>query len=211
MFTLIVSDNAIDCTIDVASYAAYADYELMMSAYFAEGFKPGAYIGPGVRGPVAEIEQVRPVAAPFLRDLYLAFPRDERAANILTDGRWQRGRHLTRFAPVRYYAIPFGFYSHQATGLDILLMSRAEDVFAVSMAYHSDDPTDDVGQHRSLYLSLFGRDLDPGQRVQTAVRLQLGEWGGDATAHQNQYARFLNDRPAPTYLDIGDQIEQFLR
>jgi hypothetical protein len=207
----ITGPDTIDCTVDVASYARYPDYELMISAYFAEGLKPGAYIGPGVRGPVEEIEQIRPVATPFVRDMYLAFPRDERSANIVTDGRWQRGRHLTRFAPVRYYALPLGFYAHQESGLDVLLMAESADVFAVSMAYHSDDPQDDVGQHRSLYLSLFGRDLDPGQRMRARYRLQLGAFHSRVDEHARQYQRFLDDLPEPGALDIGDQIDQFLR
>ncbi len=37
-------------------------------------------------------------------------PCNEAAAHCLTDGRWQRGRHFTRFLGARYCALPLGFY-----------------------------------------------------------------------------------------------------
>ena len=198
----IAEEDSIDCTIDVTSHAYYPDYEVMISAYFAEGLRPAVYIGPGVRGATTELEWVAPVENPVYRDMYLAFPRDERAASLLSDGRWQRGRHFTRFAGARYYGLPLGVYAHDDSDLDVLLMGRPEDVFAVSMAYHSDNPLDDVGQHRSLYLSLFGRDIYPGQRIRTTCRMQLGEFGNDSAQHVRQYERFLADSHPVTHIDV---------
>lgn len=198
--------DSIDCTVDITSHAYYPDYELMISAYFAEGLRPGAYIGPGVRGVTTEAEQVAPVESPIYRDMYVAFPRDERAANLLNDGRWQRGRHFTRFTTARYYGLPVGVYAHEDSGLNVLLMGRPEDVFAVSMAYHSDNPLDNVGQHRSLYLSLFGRDIHPGQRIRMTYRMQLGEFGNQPEQHVRQYERFLASYPPVTHIDVDSSI-----
>jgi hypothetical protein len=206
-FTLeIVEPDSIDCRVDITSHAYYPDYELMISAYFAEGLRPGGYVGPGVRAATSELEQVRPVENPIYKHMYVAFPRDERSANLLSDGRWQRGRHFTRFAAVRYYGLPLGVYGHERSGLDVLLMGRSDDVFAVSMAYHSDDPLDDVGQHRSLYLSLLGRDIHPGQRVRTTYRMQLGEFGHQPEQHVAQHEKFLAKYPAVGHLDIESEV-----
>ena len=182
--------GTVDCAVEVTGYGHYPDYEFFLSAYFARGFRPGAWLAP-VRGQGTEPELVRPEANPIFREMYLSFPRDERAAAILADGRWQRGRHHTRFLPARYYGLPLGLYARDDGPLDVLLMGHPEDVFAVSMAYATDDPTDDVGQHNSLYLSLFGRDLHPGDRWRTATRLVFDDLDRDPSRHREAYDAFL--------------------
>lgn len=194
--------DALDVTVDIRPCTTYLDYELLISAYLAEGFRPGAYIGPGVRGIPATPKQVRPTHDPVYEDMYVAFPRDERSAALLSDGRWQRGRHFTRFAPVRYHAAPVAFSAHEDSELDVLLMGPPQDVFTVSMAYHADDPADDVGQHRSLYLSLLGRDIHPGERLRTSFRLQLGVFGRSKDDHLAAVDAFLQKADQPVHLDL---------
>ena len=185
----VAEPGAIDCQIEVTGHGFYPDYEVFLSAYFAKGFRPGAWLAP-VRGRGTEPELVRPVADPVFREMYVAFPRDERAAAVITDGRWQCGRHHTRFVPARYYGLPLGFYAEDDGPLDVLLMGPPEDVYTVSMAYATDDPTDDVGQHNSLYLALFGRDLHPGDRWRTSTRLVFGDFDRDAVRHREQFDTF---------------------
>jgi len=187
----ICEPGQIDCTIEVTGQAHYPDYEVFVSNYFTTPFRPGGYVGP-VRGEQSTAPlQIQPEANKVFRDMYVAFPRDEHAAQLLTDWRWQRGRHFTRFLPARYYGLPVGFYSQCDGPIDVLLMGLPRDVFAVSMAYATTDPTDSVGQHNSLYLSLFGRDLHPGERWQTTVRLTVGAFNRDVRQHQAQYEEFL--------------------
>lgn len=182
----------IDTTVSVVGHAFYPDYEVFISAYFREGFRSGAYLAPVSGESPTTVVQLQPESNPLFREMYLAFPRDERAANIVTDGRWQRGRHHTRFLPARYYGLPLGFYGQRDGPLDVLFMGPPSDVFAVNMAYFTDDPLDHVGQHNSLYLSLFGRDLHPGERWQTKVRLAFGDYGRDQETHQQEYDRFMS-------------------
>jgi hypothetical protein len=181
----------IDCIIDVTGKSFYRDYELFLSSYFTSQFRPGVYLQPVHGEDLSGPTQVLPEANPIFREMYLAFPRDERAAHLITDGRWQRGRHWTRFLPARYYGLPLGFYTQREGVVDVLLMGRPSDTFAVNMAYATLDPIDRVGQHNSLYLSLFGRDLHPGERWQTAVRLVVGTFGRDSATHRAQYEHFL--------------------
>jgi hypothetical protein len=53
------------------------------------------------------------------------------------------------------------------TGLTAVVMSPAEDCFAVSTPYGEEG-------HRSLYLSLFGRDVKVGETVTARARLVIG-------------------------------------
>lgn len=191
---------SIDCMIDVTGYAYYPAYEVFVSSYFAANFRSGGYVQPRRRAATALPIQVQPETNPVYQGIYVTFPRDEAAAHLFTDGRWQRGRHFTRFLPARYYGLPLGFYAQEDGPVDAVFMGLPQDTFAVSMAYTTSDPADSVGQHNSLYLSLFGRDLHPGERWRTAVRLVIGEFNRDVQQHQTQYAAFLT---APTTLQSG--------
>lgn len=195
--------HLIDTTIDVTGHAFYPDYEVFLSAYFRQGFRSGAYVRPAMGESPTTAIQLQPEGNPLFREMYLAFPRDEQAAHIITDGRWQRGRHHTRFLPARYYGLPLGFYGQTGGALDVLFMGTPEDVFAVNMAYLAADPEDQVGQHNSLYLSLFGRDLHPGERWRTRVRLAFGEYGRDQNAHQQEYQRFIEVPSHEAGIEIG--------
>ena len=179
----------LDCAIEVVGHAYYPAYEVFLSSYFARGFAPGGYLAPLAPSEL-DATQVRPQANPIFREMYVAFPRDEAAAGLLTDGRWRRGRHHTRFLAARYYGMPLGFYARDDGPLDVLLMGLPEDVYSVSMAYRTDDPSDDVGQHNSLYLSLFGRDLHPGERWRTSVRLVIDDFNRDRERHRTAFDAF---------------------
>ncbi len=181
--------NAIDLEIEVISLAVYEDYEVFLSNYFAPGFAPGAYVW----GAGGQVEQVRPESNPVFRGMYVAFPRDERSANLMTDGRWQRGRHWTRFVPGRYYGHPIGFCAHEESPVDVLVMGLPGDVFGVSMAYAGDSDTDGLARHRSLYMHLFGQTICPGEARRTRVRLVVGEYGRDVERHLEVYRAFIRE------------------
>lgn len=184
--------NAIDLDIEVTGHAEYEAYELLLSNYFAPEFASGAY----VKGARGQVEQIRPVSNPVFRGMYVAFPRDERSANVMSDGRWQRGRHWTLFLAARYYGCPMGFYAHKEAPVDALVMGLPDDVFGVSMAYADEPHPDGVAQHHSLYLHLFGRTIHPGETRRTRVRLAVGTYGGEADRHFDVYTDFLAEANA---------------
>jgi hypothetical protein len=65
------------------------------------------------------------------------------------------------------FAQPLGLRRAPALGITALLMSAPEDCFALAT------PQETEG-HRSLYLSLFGRDLKSGETVRARSRLVIG-------------------------------------
>lgn len=192
-------EDAIDLAVEVVGCAAYERYEVFISNYFHSDLRPGVYVPPEPGETIVHDDTVRiePVLHPVYRGLYVTFPRDEAAAHLFTDGRWRRGRNFARFLAARFYARPLAYYRHPAAGVDAVLMGRREDLAAVSMAYApAGGDIDDVAEHRSLYASLWGRDLRPGAVWRTALRLQVGRWYGDAAAHLRAWQDFDKLQPA---------------
>lgn len=189
--TSLVAEGVFDIDIRVAAWQRLQDYELFYSQYFDRSFRGGAYVRalPAEQNPVTGWTQVFPGADPVFRGMYVAFPRDERGAGMICDGRWQRGRHFTRFVPCRYYAEPLGFYKNADSGLSVSLMAERENCYAVSMAYHAEDPHDHVGQHNSLYLSLFGRDIQPGEMAAARLRMVVKSSHADALEHFDHFTK----------------------
>ena len=83
------------------------------------------------------------------------FPRDEDAVRMITDGRWLYPPDPPPWKIGPRLAAPLALRRDARSGLTALVMAPAEDCFAVSTPYGQDD-------HRSLYLSLLGRDLKAG-------------------------------------------------
>lgn len=184
--------NIIDVDFEVVGHANYPNYEILLSNYFTEHFSGGAYVKPlpyaTERHPMGDF--VRPNNEAIYRDMYVSFPRDEAAAHILSDGRWQSGRNWTRFLAARYYAHPLGVYSQAHGPLDALVMGLREDVFSVSMAYSAIGGLDRVAKHYSLYLNLFGNDLTPGSLWRTRTRMVVGPYERSADEHQKLLQQF---------------------
>jgi len=62
---------------------------------------------------------------------------------------------------------PIAIRRDAKTGLTAIILARPEDCFAIATPFGEEG-------HRSLYLSLFGRDLPAGVAVTTRARLILG-------------------------------------
>ena len=65
-------------------------------------------------------------------------------------------------------AAPLALRRDAKSGLTAVLMSRPSDCFAISTPYGEEG-------HRSLYLSLFGRDLKAGQAASARACLVIGK------------------------------------
>jgi len=170
--------NIVDADLRVEGYAYYPDFELLVANYLAPGAAGGVYLP----------EQVRVTDHPVFHGMYNFFPRDEHAAHVLTDGRGQRGRWYWHTAIGRQYKLPIAFFSNGT--VDALLMGRPEDVQAVGVTYAGNEAKDGVADHRGQYLSLFGRDLRPGEGWQTQFRLVLDEFSANAECHRQEYDKF---------------------
>jgi len=198
--------NVIDMDMWVETLANYPGFEILLSAYLAPGFESGVYVASEEFGPV-EPEQIRLVDQPMIHGIWPFFPRDEAGANLLTDGRHQKGRYFWRMAIGRRYGMPLVFFSKD--GVDAILMGRPEDVYAVGATYKGDEMNDNVAGHRSLYLSLFGEDFKAGEGRHTQMRMIIDDFGSDPEKHRELYQSFLKDLESkPRSFQINPEVKK---
>ncbi|MFC1761114.1 hypothetical protein ACFL6U_03440 [Planctomycetota bacterium] len=192
--------NMMDMDMSVETLTDYQGFEILLSTYQAPGFVSGAYVATNEFGPV-EPEQIRVMDQPMIHGVWPFFPRDEKGANTLTDGRHQKGRWYWRMAIGRRYGYPMAFFSKG--DIDTILMGRPEDVYAVGVTYQGDEE-DNLADHRSLYLSLLGEDLAAGQSKRTQMRLIIDQFGSAPEKHAALYEEFLKEVkniPRTYYID----------
>jgi type 1 glutamine amidotransferase len=146
------SSSSLDVTISVVAGQELRKFEVFLASYF-EGF-------PAVFGYTKQgfVEVTKPMGN------WLAFPRDDAAAALISDGRWQRPPHPVTFKPLMPYGGALGMRRDAKTSLAALVMAPPSDCFAVLMPYGEES-------HRSLYLSLFGRDFKVGESATAHARL----------------------------------------
>ena len=185
--------NIIDMDMWLETLTNYPKFEILLSAYLADDFKSGVYVAKKEMGSI-ENEQVRPEFNAMIQGLYPFFPRDEAAANILTDGRHQKGRFYWRMAIGRRYALPLVFSSKD--NVDAILMARSDDVYAVGATYSGGEEKDNVAGHKALYLSLFGEDFKAGQSRYAQMRMVIGNYGSNPEKHLQLYQSFLKEQEA---------------
>lgn len=197
--------NIIDMDMWLETLTNYPSFEILLSSYHAEGFETGVYVAKKEVGSI-EAEQVRPEYNSMIQGLYPFFPRDEAAANTLTDGRHQKGRFYWRMAIGRRYALPLVFASKD--NVDALLMARPDEVYAVGATYSGGEDKDNVAGHRALYLSLFGEDFKAGQSRHSQMRMVIGNYGSNAEKHTQLYQSFLKaqeSKPRTFYVNPNDK------
>lgn len=187
---LIQEPNIIDIEIALEGYNYYPDYELVFSNYHSPHLKGGTYVksAPGKSDP---IEEIMVKDNDIFHGMYPFFPRDLSAARMLNDGRSEKGRWYYHAVCGRCYGYPMGFATNETA--DILLMGRPDDVAAVGVTYVAEgEKYDDVAQHHALYLSLFGKDLHPGDGWKTQIRMIISETKKTHQRIQN-YQSFLEE------------------
>jgi hypothetical protein len=163
--------NTLDFAATVKPQKDLARFELFLASYF-DGFPASfAYVR---ENPQADGKPGFMEARKASGD-WQAFPRDDAAPQIITDGRWKREPNPVEWKIMPRLAAPLAVRRDAKTGLAAVLMAPASDCFAVMMPYGEEG-------HRSVYLSLFGRDLKAGEDATARARLVIGRDITDAQA-----------------------------
>lgn len=144
-------------------------FEMFLSNYFSEGFQGKVYITPSRFTPNEEPSLLSIDYHPLMDSNYLMFPRDREAVITIFDGRWDQPPAPVQWCVTRYMAAPLALRRHAESDVTVLMMTPPADCFAVATPYDR-DPPDRVSGHRSMYFSLFGRDVNAGETVQAHTR-----------------------------------------
>lgn len=179
--------DTLDLDVAVKPQRDMPRFELFMSSYFTRGFRASVYM----KRPDAGDGKPRFVPAdrrPGSRGGYVMFPRDEEAVRTIQDGRWKIPPSPVNWAIERWLAAPLALRRNQALGLTAVMMCRPGDCFAVASPWNPPSPKG--GGYRSLYHSLFGRDLKAGETAHARLRLVIASKLTDERAVQ-LYKAFL--------------------
>jgi hypothetical protein len=192
----------VDLAVTVRSQASYRDYELFLSNYLLQRFRPHVYLWTRDR---RQREHVAPTINDVFRGTVLVFPRDAHAARTCLDGRWERSENKTptvQMCPVRHYAHCMAFMADEDRKLGVVLMSNPSDCYAISTRYHADNDADRLTTYSAFDLSLFGNDLLPLEERTVRVRLALTpldqELSQPLETYRNYLAETASERPSRT-------------
>lgn len=170
--------GTLDVTTRVTARRTLRQFESFLASYF-QGFAGAFVYAQQPEGPMfMEAKQALGV--------WQMFPRDAAAVALIQDGRWTRPPNPVAWTIQRPLAGALALRRDTPTGLTAVLMAPSSDCFAISTPYSEEG-------HRSLYLSLFGRDISAGQTLTARARLVLGLGLSDAQAIQ-LYSRYLEIR-----------------
>ncbi|MGO8928315.1 MAG: hypothetical protein ACLQU3_15715 [Limisphaerales bacterium] len=151
--------NILDLETSVQAKTNLAKFESFLASYFAEGFTNSCVYA-------RSNGQSWFMSAEKSDGIWQAFPRDDQAASIIQDGRWKFLPNPVDWVIRPHLAKPLGVRRCPADGLGALLMSPPRDCFAVLTPFEAEP-------HRSMYLSLFGKDLKAGETARARARLVI--------------------------------------
>jgi len=158
-----------DLTITVAAQKDLPKLEVFVASYF-EGFTQAfVYAQDAASG--------QPKFVPALKadGVWQVLPRNDEAAALVADGRWQHPPAPVTWTVRNRLAAPLAMRRHPELGLTALVMSPPEDGLAVYTPYGEEG-------HASLYLGLLGGDVKAGQTATGRARLVIGRDLSDEAA-----------------------------
>jgi hypothetical protein len=152
--------STFDITTSISPIRDLRRVESFLASYF-EGFSQSfAYVGPckETDGKPGFLEAFPSYGT------WQMFPRDAQAVKVIQDGRWQHPPNPVQWKIMPQLAGPLAMRRDAERNLTALVMAPPEDCFAVATPCNAEG-------HRSLYLSLIGRDIKAGQTISARSRL----------------------------------------
>lgn len=171
--------DTLDVTTRVTARADLRRFEVFLASYF-DGFPlTFVYAKDAAGGNPAFI------GAPKSAAVWHIFPRDDDAVKIVGDGRWKRPPNPVEWTIRPLMAAPLAIRRDPAREFTAVMMARSEDCFAIAAPHDEED-------HRSVYLSLFGRDFKTGESAAAPARLVIRRTISNDKAVA-LHARFVQD------------------
>lgn len=160
-----LAPEALEVETQVSALEELVDFESFLASYLIKNFNfAAALAGQPARWIPADPEF----------GVWQMFPRDSTAHDLIRDGRWKIPPSPVEWAIRPKLADPIVVRVARDLGLAVALMAPREDCFAVATPHHHE-------QHYSLYLSLFGKTIPPGETARArALLVVLKETDGHA-------------------------------
>jgi hypothetical protein len=152
--------DTLDLETSVLAKTNLTKFESFIASYFADSFTNSCVY-------VRSNGQQYLVAADKSYGIWQAYPRDDEAVAMIQDGRWTFPPSPVDWVIRPRLAKPLGIRRAPATDLRAIVMSAPQDCFAVLTPFETEP-------HRSMYLSLFGKDLTAGETARARARLVIG-------------------------------------
>jgi hypothetical protein len=162
--------TTVDLETTVKALKNLQQLEVFLASYFHESF-PAPYVYAGTNPETKAKPGFLPAEKSF--GDWQMFPKDKKVLQIIRDGRWEKEPNPVKWVIMPYFAAPVCVRRNESANLAAVLMAPRDDCFAIATPYRGEG-------HRSLYLSLFGRDVKTGETVRARSRLVV------ATAITNQ-------------------------
>jgi hypothetical protein len=153
--------NAVDLLTIVRAETKLEAFEVFLASYFDAAFTDSRVWAS--RDPRSGLKAVFVSADRELGE-WLAFPRDERAAEVIGDGRWALEPHPLEWTLMPDFAQPLAIRHDPHSGITVIVMSQRDDCFGVLTPYGEEE-------HISNYMSLFGHDIEAGEIASARSRL----------------------------------------
>jgi hypothetical protein len=177
--------TTLDVEITVTARAEVKGFESFLASYFAKELAtPAAYVA-----KLPDTDKPGFLVAKKDAGDWQMFPRDEKSAPLIKDGRWTIEPNPVDWAIRPQLDVPLCVRRDAAGKLAVIVMAPPQDCFAVAMPYEGEG-------HYSMYLSLFGRDLKAGQSLKARSRLVVAESVSDSDIFERfiQYIQQLQSR-----------------
>ena len=172
-----VAQDTVDLETTVEAKTDLPDFEIFLSSYLSPEF-PGSFVyaktDTGNKFIGAEPEH----------GVWQVFPRDAAAAKIVKDGRWDFPPSPVDWAVRPEFTTPIICRRDEKNGVTVAMMARPEDCFAVFTPNYGEG-------HYSMYFSLFGKTLKPGEKISARIRMVIGVL--DDAALLERYEEFLKN------------------
>jgi hypothetical protein len=176
--------TTIDVEITVTARAELKGFESFLASYFAKDLAtPAAYVA-----KLPDLDKPGFLVAKKDAGDWQMFPRDEKSAPLIKDGRWTIEPNPVDWALRPQLAAPLCIRRDADNKLAVIVMAPPEDCFAVAMPYEGE-------QHFSMYLSLLGRDLKAGQTLKAHGRLVVAESISDNEIVE-RYTQYMKQLPS---------------